>query len=115
MKTCILNAKVLRDKAVGRGEKCLDEHITENIHIEYRDIIQTGLQEYPEVVRPPGKKGKMKKLKSLNLLERLRDFEVGTLEFLHDFNVPFDNNLAERDLRMVKLRTKVSGCFRSIE
>ena len=115
MKSLLLRAKKLRDEAVRRRESRLDEDVLQHIHAEYKRIVQTGLSEYPEPVRPSGKRGKMKKPKSLNLLERLRDFEAGTLEFLHDFNVPFDNNLAERDLRMVKVRTKVSGCFRSIE
>ena len=48
-------------------------------------------------------------------IKRLEKNEKWTLWFIHDFNLPFDNNLAERDLRMVKARTKISWCFRSFE
>jgi len=61
------------------------------------------------------KRGSPKKTKAQNLLERLGEYESSVLAFLHDINVPFSSNLTEQDIRMIKVRLKISGCFRTIQ
>ncbi len=84
---------------------------------KYRNIIKQGDIECPEPVRPKkkGKRGRIKRSKSRNLLERLRDYEEDTLRFTDNELVPFSNNLGENDIRMTKVQQKISGCFRSMD
>ncbi len=82
---------------------------------EYREILALGNIESPPPEDNPTKKGRIKRSKARNLLERLRDFENDVLRFMVDPLVPFTNNLGERDIRMIKVQQKISGCFRSID
>jgi len=93
----------------------LDKNSEKIVRKKYCSILELGLQEMPSPEISDNKKGRMKKSKSLNLLERLKNFEKETLRFTVDTDVPFTNNQGENDLRMTKVQQKISGCFKSIE
>ena len=95
----------------------LDAKESEKCRLEYRALLKEAETECPEpdIPKQKGKRGRIKKTKSRNLLERLRDFEGDVLRFMENKNVPFTNNLGENDIRMTKVQQKISGCFRSME
>ena len=82
----------------------------------YERIVQAGYAQNPVApAHGPKRRGRRKQSKARNLLDRFRDHPDSILAFMRDFAVPFDNNQSERDLRMMKLRQKISGTFRSFD
>lgn len=108
----LLNAKDATDRARERGHPSLTPQLLGRIKKRYQRIIDSGHAANPPPA-PSGKRGRTKKTKQANLLERLDTRRDAVLRFATDLRVPFDNNLAERDIRMIKSKQKVSGCFRS--
>jgi transposase len=114
MKTLLLE---INEETKNAGGK-LPSGRTQEYYEKYKAIIADGEIECPIPAPPDGgkkKKGRIKKSKSRNLLERLINFINDTLRFMDDVDVPFTNNLAENNLRMTKVQQKISGCFRSVE
>ena len=84
---------------------------------QYRALLKQAELECPppDPQRKPGQRGRVKRSKARNLLERLLNYEQETLRFMTDARVPFTNNQGENDIRMTKVHQKISGCFRSQE
>jgi len=97
-----------------RQSKQLTDKEYKNLQKRYRNILTRGEKELPSI--PPkqnGKRGKVAKSDAHNLWDRLKKHETAVLLFAKVSHVPFTNNRAERDLRMSKVKQKVSGCFRT--
>lgn len=113
----LLEAKSLREREnlrTGKQRRVIGEKTRGRISSRYCEIVLAGLAVNPEPPPPPGpKRGRVKRSKALNLLIRLEDRYEEVMGFFEYDGIPFDNNLAERDLRMMKTREKISGTFRS--
>lgn len=96
-----------------QGRTTLDVLTIYSVEQRYDALIQDGYRANPKAKRQ-NKRGKAKQTKGRNLVIRLekRDQVLG---FLYDFSLPFDNNRAETDIRMMKVKQKISGCFRTRE
>jgi transposase len=113
MKQLLLEASQAVIKAGGK----LKPKEVENFRMRYRKILEVAEIECPppdERQRKKAQRGRIKRSKSRNLFERLRNFEDDVLRFMEFEIVTFTNNQGERDIRMMKVQQKISGCFRSM-
>lgn len=113
LKTLLLEMKEATQQAREQGMRWLDPLEVVDWEAQFLRVLDEGDLAHPRATAPPGKRGRCKQSDARNLLDRLRKQQKAVLCFLEDLRVDFDNNLAERDLRMVKVQQKVSGCFRS--
>lgn len=108
----LLRMKAAVAQARAAGQTALSPRQCAGYEAAYTRWVNEGSRANPPP-KPTGKRGRPKQAPARNLLDRLDTHREAMLAFLHDFRVPFDNNQAERDLRMLKVKHKVSGCFRS--
>jgi transposase len=114
LKQVLLESKRAVDTARAHHQPALSSEQIQDYEERYAALLRAGAEEEQRhAPEARGRRGPKKQRKSKNLLDRLAKYQAETLAFLHDFAVPFDNNLAERDLRMMKVKQKVSGCFRT--
>lgn len=114
-KKLLLAMKKVKDKALAAGKDEVSYYHLHKFDKQYDEILKTAYEENPQPEPAAKKRGRQKRGKVLNLIRRLEDHKASVCLFIRNPCVPFDNNQAERDLRMIKVKTKVSGCFRSEE
>lgn len=114
----LLEAKQSVKAAIETGKTALAPEVLAALETRYQAILEQGLEMNPPPPPQPEaaqSKGRRAQTPPKNLLDRLQSQKEQVLRFVYDFRVPFDNNQAERDIRMVKLKQKISGGFRSQE
>jgi transposase len=114
LKSLLLDMKEATEQARAQGKRGLDAQEVMDWERAFLRLLDEGDAVTPRATAPPGTRGRIKQSAARNLLDRVRKQQKAVFCFLEDLRVDFDNNLAERDLRMIKVQQKVSGCFRSL-
>ncbi len=113
LKDLLREMKTATDQARLAGQSALAAAAHDAFVARYDQVLATGLAANPPPERRPHQRGRLKQSLARNLLERLLLGKGEVLAFLGDLTIPFDNNQAERDLRLIRVQQKISGCFRS--
>jgi transposase len=113
VKELLLAMKAAVTAARRQGEQTLPATERRTLVARYEELMAAGLAANPPPERRPGQRGRLKQSPARNLLERLWLGQEEVLAFLDDFTIPFDNNQAEQDLRMLKVQQKIEGSFRA--
>jgi transposase len=117
MRDFLLDANKAVRNAVALKESALPTPVLRGLFKRYTAIVKRGFafhREQKPLARKPGARGRAPHRPGYNLLMRLHKFKGDVLRFLYDFTVPFTNNQAEQDLRMMKVKMKISGGFRTM-
>ncbi|WP_052948018.1 IS66 family transposase [Aneurinibacillus tyrosinisolvens] len=111
----LLREALKKSKQASEAGRPLEPEVISDIETNYDEIISRGTKQWRPPLKPdvPGKRGRKAKGKAANLAERFILYKADILRFLQNALVPFDNSQAERDIRMVKVKEKVSGSFRT--
>jgi transposase len=113
LKALFLEMKAAVDQARARRDQRLGDADRRAFVARYDDLLAAGLAANPPPERRPRQRGRVKQTPARNLLERLWLDKQEVLAFLDDVAIPFDNNQAEQDLRMLKVQQKIAGSFRA--
>lgn len=111
----LIDMKDTKNKNISKNKSSLSDYHKNKFNQKYDSLIELAkqLNQLPLPSNTQNKRGRQTKGKILSLVDRLEKHKASVCLFINNFNVPFDNNQAERDIRIIKVKTKVSGCFRS--
>jgi transposase len=114
MAELLVDAKLVADRARAAGAGQVDDEVRARLHARYQRLLADGQAANPPPPAIGRRRGRAPRSPAARLLARLDAHRDEVLRLLDDTRVPFDNNQAERDLRMVKLQQKISGCWRTL-